>query len=68
MFFQVESNEDALESSDFILLDSNLSVPVMARVLEIAKKHDKQGMVTYIELTKTDKNIQGFSLARAHGH
>ncbi|CCD71506.1 Carbohydrate kinase PfkB domain-containing protein [Caenorhabditis elegans] len=48
----VESNEDALESSDFILLDSNLSVPVMARVLEIAKKHDKQ---VWLEPTDIDK-------------
>ncbi|KAF1756569.1 hypothetical protein GCK72_013022 [Caenorhabditis remanei] len=48
----IEKNEDALETSDFILLDSNLPVPLMTRVLEIAKKHEKQ---VWLEPTDIDK-------------
>uniref|UniRef100_A0A1I7UAP8 PfkB domain-containing protein n=1 Tax=Caenorhabditis tropicalis TaxID=1561998 RepID=A0A1I7UAP8_9PELO len=48
----IENNEDVLETSDFILLDSNLPIPVMAKVLEIAKKHEKQ---VWLEPTDIDK-------------
>lgn len=48
----IESNEDAIQSADYILLDSNLSVPVMAKALEIAKKHEKQ---VWLEPTDIDK-------------
>ncbi|CAI2356746.1 unnamed protein product [Caenorhabditis sp. 36 PRJEB53466] len=48
----IENNEDALQAADFILLDSNLSVPVMAKSLELAKQHDKQ---IWLEPTDIDK-------------
>uniref|UniRef100_A0A8R1HKU9 PfkB domain-containing protein n=2 Tax=Caenorhabditis japonica TaxID=281687 RepID=A0A8R1HKU9_CAEJA len=48
----IEKNEDALQASDFILLDSNLPVPVMAKALEIAKEHNKQ---VWLEPTDIDK-------------
>lgn len=48
----IESNEDAIEIADYILLDSNLSIPVMAKTLEIAKKHEKQ---VWLEPTDIDK-------------
>lgn len=51
----IESNEDALESSDFILLDSNMPVPVMAKALEIAKKHDKQVWYEPTDIEKVKK-------------
>lgn len=54
----IETNEDALEASDFILLDSNLSVPIMGKVLEIAKKHEKQ---VWLEPTDIDKVKKVFS-------
>ncbi|EFO87989.1 hypothetical protein CRE_02749 [Caenorhabditis remanei] len=54
----IEKNEDALETSDFILLDSNLPVPLMTKVLEIAKKHEKQ---VWLEPTDIDKVKKVFS-------
>ncbi|KAF1747519.1 hypothetical protein GCK72_023984 [Caenorhabditis remanei] len=51
----IESNEDALESADFILLDANLPVPVMTRTLEIAKKHEKQVWFEPTDIEKTKK-------------
>ncbi|PIC32075.1 hypothetical protein B9Z55_012552 [Caenorhabditis nigoni] len=54
----IEANSDVLECSDFILLDSNLPVPLMAKTLEIAKKHEKQ---VWLEPTDIDKVKKVFS-------
>ncbi|CAP20605.2 Protein CBG23859 [Caenorhabditis briggsae] len=54
----IDDNSDVLECSDFILLDSNLPVPLMSKALEIAKKHEKQ---VWLEPTDIDKVKKVFS-------